>query len=72
MNTEAIRDAIEANSSTNTRRLSEEIDIPQTTVIRHLNTIGKINRLCQEVRHDLTESQTQNRIGMPKTAGKSS
>ena len=46
MNTEAIRDAVEANSSTSTRRLSVELDIPQKPVIQHLSTIRKVNRRC--------------------------
>ena len=62
MNTEAIVDAIEANSSTSTRRLSAELNIPQTYVIGNLNIIGKVNKLCREVPHDLTENQTQNRV----------
>jgi len=40
VNTEAIHDAIEANLSTSTKRLLTELDNPQTSVIRHLNTIG--------------------------------
>ena len=62
VNTEAIRAAVEANPSTSTRRLSAELDIPQTSVVRHLKAIGKVNRRCQEVPHDLTENQTQNRV----------
>jgi len=45
-----------------TRRLSEELDISQRTVIRYLNTIGKVNRRCREVPRDLTENQTQNHV----------
>ena len=33
VNTEATRNAIKANSSTSTRRLSTELEIPQTSVI---------------------------------------
>ena len=62
VNTEAIRAAVEANSSTSTRRLSAELDIPQTSVVRHLKAIGKVNRRCREVPHDLTENQAQNRV----------
>jgi len=58
VNSEVIRDVIEANSSTSTQRLSEEFDIPQTSVIRHLDTIGKVNRRCREVLNKLTENQT--------------
>jgi len=62
INIEAIRDAIKANSSTSTRRLSAEVNILQTSVIQHLNTIGKVNRRCRDVPHDLTENQTQNHV----------
>ena len=60
VNTEAIRAAVEANPSTSTRRLSAELVIPQTSVVRHLQNIGKVNRRCREVPHDLTENQAQN------------
>ena len=62
VNTEAIRAAVEANPSTSTRRLSAALDIPQTSVVRHLNIIGKVNRRCREVPHDLTENQAHNRV----------
>ena len=62
VNTEAIREAVEAKSSTSIRRLSAELDIPQTSVFRHLHAIGKVNRRCREVPHDLTENQRQTRV----------
>jgi len=62
VNTETIRGAIETNSSISTRRWSVELDILQTSVIRHFNTVGKINRCCWEVQHDLMENETQNRV----------
>ena len=62
VNTEAIRAAIKANSSTSIRRLLAELSIPQTSVIQHHNTIRKVNRRCHKVPHDLTENQIPNRI----------
>ena len=59
VNTEAIRKAVEAKSSTSIRRLLAELDIPQTSVFRHLHAIGKVNRRCREVPHDLTKNQRQ-------------
>lgn len=55
-NFEALRKTVEANSSTNTRRLSDKLDIPQTSVIPHLLKLGKVYRPCREILHDLTEN----------------
>jgi [histone H3]-lysine36 N-dimethyltransferase SETMAR len=62
VDSEALLNAVEANPSTSSRRLSAELDIPQTSVVRHLHTLGKINKRCREVPHDLTEIQAQNRV----------
>lgn len=62
VDTEALRNAVEANPSTSTRRLSDELDIPQTSVVRHLHALGKVNKCCREVPHDLTENQAQKRV----------
>ena len=62
VNSEAISKAIEANPSTSTRTLSAELGIPQTSIVRHLHTLGKVNRRCREVPHELTEIQAQRRV----------
>ena len=62
VDSEAIREAIEANPSTSTRRLSAELDVPQTSVVRYLHALGKVNRCSREVPHELTEIQAQNRV----------
>ena len=53
----AIVNAVEANPSTSTRRLSCELGIPTTSVFRHLKGQGKVNKCCREVPHDLTDIQ---------------
>ena len=62
VDSEAIRESIEANPSTSTRRLSAELDITQTSVVRHLHALGKVNRCCLEVPHDLTKNQAERRV----------
>lgn len=62
MNCEMLRKSVEGNPSTSTRRLSAELDVAQRTVVRHLKTIGKVNKRCREVPHDLTENQAKRRL----------
>lgn len=62
MNCERLRQSVEDKPSTSTRRLSDELDVSQRTVVRHLKAIGKVNRRCREVPHDLTENQAKRRI----------
>ena len=62
VDSEALLNAVEATPSTSIRRLSAELCIPQTSVFRHLHVLGKINKSCREVPHDLTEIQAQNRV----------
>lgn len=59
---ECIRNAVEANPSTSTRRLSDELGIPKTSVFRHLHSMGKVNRCCRQVPHELTENQIKQRL----------
>ncbi|CAD5220683.1 unnamed protein product [Bursaphelenchus xylophilus] len=43
VDSEAIREAVETNPSVSTRRLAAELGIPQTSVVRHLHALGKVN-----------------------------
>lgn len=62
LNPEVLREAIEANPTTSTRRLSAELGASNTTISRHLHKLGKINKRCREVPHELTESQAKRRV----------
>ena len=62
VDSEAIREAVETNPSISTRRLSTELDIPQTSIVRHLHALGKVNRRCREVPHELTQIQAKKRV----------
>ncbi len=64
VDSEALLNAVEANPSTSSRRLSAELGTAQTSVVRHLHALGKINKRCREVPHDLTENQIQNRVSI--------
>jgi histone-lysine N-methyltransferase SETMAR len=62
MDSAMICKSVDSNPSTSTRRLSAELGVAQTTVVRHLKAIGKVNKRCREVPHDLTEKQANRRI----------
>ena len=62
VNQEALIKAVETKPSTSTRILSAGLGIAQRTVVRHLKTIGKVNKRCREVPHDLTEIQAKRRM----------
>ena len=59
---EVLRELIEANPSTSTRRLSGETGVSQSTIVRHLHELGKVNRRCREVPHELNEKQAERRV----------
>jgi len=56
LNSAMLRKSVESNPSTSTRRLSAELGVAQRTVVRHLKAIGKVNKRCREVPHDLTKN----------------
>lgn len=62
VNQEALIKAVETKPSTSTRILSADLGIAQRTVVRHLKTIGKVNKRCREVPHDLTEILAKRRM----------
>jgi len=62
LNSTMLRKSVESNPSKRTRRLSAELDVAQITVVRHLKAIGKVNKRCREVPHDLTENQANRRV----------
>jgi hypothetical protein len=42
VDSEALREAVEANPAIRTRRLSAELDIPRMSIARHLHQLGKV------------------------------
>ena len=62
INSETVRQAVEANPCNSTCKLSAELRASQPTVVRHLQRIGKVSRSCQNVPHELTPSQQQRRV----------
>ena len=55
MDSAMICKSVDSNPSTRTQRLSAELGVAQTTVVRHLKAMGKVNKPCREVPHDLTK-----------------
>jgi len=47
--------------------LSAKLGVAQRTVVRHLKAIGKVNKRCREVPHDLTENQANRRVETYRT-----
>jgi hypothetical protein len=42
VDSEALGETVGANLATSTRRLSADLDIPRTSVVRHLHQLGKV------------------------------
>lgn len=59
---EVLRKAVEANPRTSTRRLSDEVGSSKSTIHRHLIQLGKVNKSCRVVPHDLTPAQAKCRV----------
>ena len=51
------RATIEANPSTTTQEVVEELNTGHSMFIRHLKQIGKVKKLFKWVPHELTENQ---------------
>ena len=62
LNSAMLRKSVESNPSTSSRRLSAELGVTQRTVARYLKAIGKVNKRCRELSHDLTENQVNRRV----------
>ena len=59
LDSEVLRQAVEATS---TQRLSAELGSSKSTIARQLHKLGKVNRRCREVPHELTTEQAQRRV----------
>lgn len=59
---EALREVIEADTSKSVRRLSSELAISKSGVHRQLHELGKVNRHCREIPHELTPEMAKKRI----------
>jgi hypothetical protein len=62
VDSEALREAVGANPATSTRWLPAELDIPRTSVVRHLHQLGKVKKHCREAPHELTPAKTRWRV----------
>lgn len=61
-NSEVLREAVEADPSKSVRRLSSELGISKSGVHRHLHELGKVNRRCREIPHELTPEMARKRV----------
>lgn len=66
VDSETVRQAVEASPQTSTRRLSAELGCSQKTAHRKLVELGKVNRRCRVVPHELTPQQAQRRVEVCK------
>lgn len=62
VDSEALNAAVEANPCASTRRLSNDLGIPQTSVVEHLHRMGKVYRSCRLIPHELSAAQAQRRV----------
>jgi len=57
-----IKDATESNPSISVRRLSAELGPSKSSIHRRFIELGKVNRQCREVPHELTQELMRRRI----------
>ena len=62
LDSKVLRQSVEANPATSTRRLSGELGISKSTIASQLHKLGKVNTRCREVPHQLTPAQAQRRV----------
>ena len=62
LDSEVLRQSVEANPATSVRRLSGELGTSKSTIARQLHKLGKVNKRCREVPHQLTPAQAQRRV----------
>lgn len=62
VDSDVVRQAVEANPCTSTRRLSIDLRTSNATIHRKLKELGKVNRRCKVVPHYLTSEQAQKRL----------
>ncbi|CAF1565946.1 unnamed protein product [Didymodactylos carnosus] len=63
---EALRQAVEADTVTSTRKLSTELGTSNSTIYEHLHRLGKVSRSCQNGPQELTPEQVQHRVNVCK------
>jgi histone-lysine N-methyltransferase SETMAR len=59
---EALQQSLQTNQTTSTRRLSGELGASKDSIGRALHKLGKVNRCCREVPHELNSQQAKNRV----------
>jgi histone-lysine N-methyltransferase SETMAR len=61
---EALRELVEQQPGTSTRRLSAELGPSQPTIVRHLHQLGFENRRPRVMPHELTNQQAKRRVDL--------
>jgi len=62
VDSQALRQAVEANPGVSTRRLSDDLGVSKSSVADHLHCLGKVHRSCRLVPHELSAAQAQRRV----------
>ena len=62
VNLEDIQAAVKSNPQSSTRKLSEQLNIPTTSVFRVFKRLGALYKCCREIPHDLNSEQEKRRV----------
>lgn len=63
---DAIRAAVEAEPTKSCRNMAVELSISKSSIHSHLHQLGKVNKCCREVPHELTPENAKRRISICK------
>ena len=66
MNSAALPEVVENNSTISTRKLVEQFGPSKFTICMHLPLNGKVNRCSREIPHELNEINAQRRVDICK------
>jgi len=66
MNSAALLEAVENNSTTSTRELAAQLGSSKPIICWHLHLYGKVKRRCREIPHELSEENDQRRVDICK------
>lgn len=67
MEDDQLKTVIESDPMKTSRQVAEELHVNQSTIVRHLDQIGKVNKLDKWVPHDLNQNKKNHRYEIAST-----